>query len=191
MIPGPSDHPAGTGDPQPPAVPALAAAVRGLEWLVRIAIVIAMAMVLIFTVGQVTDRYIVKSSFDAHDQFARIGMVWLTFLGIAVGIRHRINVRIELLSHFASPALRRHVATVLDLVTLVVSVLLVVVGAQLLEIGAFQAIMGTSLNYDTMYGALLVGMSLLALFMVLRFADRFSGGRLKIDPPVADDDYRD
>jgi TRAP-type C4-dicarboxylate transport system permease small subunit len=80
---------------------------------------------------------------------------------------------------------------VLDLVMLVVSVFLVVVGYRLIEIGAFQAIMGTSLNYDTMYAAQLVGMSLLAIFMVIRFADIFCGRRLKIDPPIEDDDHRD
>ncbi len=174
-----------------PASLRLALAVRILDGAAKTVIVIALAMVLVFTVGQVADRYFIKSQFDAHDQFARIGMVWLTFIGIAVGIRNRANVRIELLSHLASLATRRRVAVVLDLVMLVVSVFLVIVGARLMEIGAFQAIMGTPLNYDTMYGALLAGMSLLAVFMLIRFADILSGRRLRIDPPIEDDDHRD
>ena len=178
-------------DEQAPASPKLAVAVRVLDGIVKAGIIVALGMVLVFTVGQVADRYFLKSSFDAHDQFARIGLVWLTFLGIAVGIRNRINVRIELLGHLASLATRRRVAVVLDLVMLVVSVFLVIVGARLMEIGAFQAIMGTPLNYDTMYAALLTGMTLLAIFMVLRFADILSGRRLKIDPPIEDDDHRD
>lgn len=178
-------------DAQASASPGLATAVRILDGIVKAGIVVALGMVLVFTVGQVADRYFLKTSFDAHDQFARIGMVWLTFLGIAVGIRNRINVRIELLGHLASLATRRRVAVVLDLVMLVVSVFLVIVGARLMEIGAFQAIMGTPLNYDTMYAALLAGMALLAIFMVIRFADLLSGRRLKIDPPIEDDDHRD
>jgi TRAP-type transport system small permease protein len=177
--------------PQPPASPALAAVVRWLDGAVKLVLIVAMAMVLVFTVGQVADRYLIKSAFDAHDQFARIGLVWLTFLGIAVGIRNRTNVRIELLAHLASPVTRRNVAIVLDLVVLVVSAFLVLVGARLMEIGAFQAIMGTALNYDTMYGALLAGMALLVVFMLLRFADALSGRRLKVDPPMPDDDHRD
>jgi TRAP-type C4-dicarboxylate transport system permease small subunit len=174
-----------------PASPGLVGAVRFLDRVVKTVLILAMAMVLVFTVGQVADRYFIKSSFDAHDQFARIGLVWLTFIGIAVGIRNRTNVRIELLGHLASVATRRRVAVVLDLVMLVVSVFLVIVGARLMEIGAFQAIMGTPLNYDVMYGALLVGLSLVAVFMVIRFADILSGRRLKIDPPIEDDDHRD
>jgi TRAP-type C4-dicarboxylate transport system permease small subunit len=65
-----------------------------------------MLMVLVFTVGQVFDRHLLKSTFAAHDQFARIGLVWLTFLGIAVGIRDRTNVRIELLNHLAPQHIR-------------------------------------------------------------------------------------
>ena len=183
--------PESTQDGEKPASPGLARAVGILDGVAKIAIVIAMAMVLVFTVGQVADRYFIKSQFDAHDQFARIGMVWLTFIGIAVGIRNRANVRIELLNHLASIATRRRVAVVLDLIMLVVSVFLVIVGARLMEIGAFQAIMGTPLNYDTMYAALLAGLSLLAVFMVIRFADILSGRRLKIDPPIEDDDHRD
>jgi TRAP-type transport system small permease protein len=188
-----SSIPAGAAgeDRQAPASPGLATAVRVLDGVAKAVIVLALVMVLVFTVGQVADRYFIKSRFDAHDQFARIGLVWLTFIGIAVGIRNRTNVRIELLGHLASLVTRRRVAVVLDLVMLVVSVFLVIVGYRLMEIGAFQAIMGTSLNYDTMYAAQLVGMSLLAIFMVIRFADIFSGRRLKIDPPIEDDDHRD
>ena len=167
----------------------LALPVRVLHGAVRAALVVAMLMVLVFTVGQVLDRYLVKSSFDAHDQFARIGLVWLTFLGIAAGIRDRINVRIELLNHLAPAKVRQVMAMVLDLVILSVSVLIVVVGARLLEIGAFQAIMGTRFNYDIMYAALLSGFCVLILFIVLRFANLLSGGRLHLDAPASDHDH--
>jgi len=169
----------------------LAAPVRLLSWLVKTALVIAMLMVLVFTVGQVFDRHLLKSTFAAHDQFARIGLVWLTFLGIAVGIRDRTNVRIELLNHLAPQHIRRFMAIAIDLVILATSILLVIVGVPLLEVGAFQAIMGTTLYYDTMYASLLCGLCLLIIFLVLRFADLLSGGRFNLDSPVHDDDHHD
>jgi TRAP-type C4-dicarboxylate transport system permease small subunit len=185
---GPSERASSEGLAQPARRP-LAAPVRLLDWVVRVAVVIALGMVLVFTVGQVADRYILKSSFSGNDQFARIGLVWLTFLGIAVGIRDRTNIRIELLNHLAPRNVRRALSLVVDIVILVVSILLVIVGVRLLDIGSFHAIMGTDLNYDTMYAALLVGMGLLILFLVLRFANFFCGGRLNIDAPVIDDDH--
>ncbi|APW39314.1 hypothetical protein RD110_20575 [Rhodoferax koreense] len=169
----------------------LAWPVRWLDTLVKAALVLCLLMVLLFTVGQVADRYVLKSSFDAHDQFARLGLVWLTFLGIAVGIRDRTNVRVEVLNHLAPPRVRRAIAIVLDLVILAVSVVLVIVGFRLLEVGAFQAIMGTPLNYDVMYAAALGGLGLLILFLVLRFADLLSGGLLNIDFRVDHDDHHD
>jgi TRAP-type transport system small permease protein len=168
---------------------------RAVVWLDRLAkaaLGLSLVVVLVFTVGQVVDRYLIKSTFDAHDQYARIGLVWLTFIGIAVGIRDRVNVRIELVHHLASPAVRHWVSILLDLVTLGVSILLAVVGFRLLEVGSFQVIMGTPLNYDSMYAALLAGMALLASYLLLRFVDRARRGRTRLDSsPVQSDDSRD
>ena len=165
------------------------APVRWLDGLVGVVLAVAMLGVLVFTVGQVADRYLVKSAFDAHDQYARISLVWLTFIGIAVGIRDRANVRIELVSHLAPPRWRQSIALLLELVTVLVAGLIMVVGWRLLEIGAFQAIIGTSLNYDVMYLGLLSGMGLMVLFLVLRFITRLSRGRLRLDTlPQGHDD---
>jgi len=173
-----------------PAIPALVKAVRAVDVVVSIAVALSLLMVLAFTVGQVVDRYWLKSTFDGHDQYARVGLVWLTFLGIALGIRERINIRIELLAHFGAPGIRRTVSVVLDVVMLVVAIVVVVVGLPLLEVGGYQSIMGTALSRDVMYAAVLVGMGLLILFLILRLADRLSGQRLQVDLPEPSDDHR-
>lgn len=164
----------------PPIAP-VRALHRATAWL----LVATLVAVLGFTVAQVLDRYLVKSAFNAHDQYARLSLVLLTFVGIAAGIRDRVNVRIELIGHLGSPRVRRAASVLLDLATLAMAVLLVVVGWRLLEIGESQPIMGTPLTYRTMYGSLLVGMSLLALFLVLRFVQKLSGGRWRTDVPKA------
>lgn len=179
-------EPAGSDSGRPAVLP-----VRALHRVVRWLLIAALTAVLVFTVGQVVDRYLLKSAFNAHDQYARLGLVLLTFVGIAAGIRDRVNVRIELIGHLASPAVRRRVGWVLDAVTLAMAGLLVVVGQRLLEIGASQPIMGTPFTYQAMYAELMLGMALLVLFLVLRFADRLTGGRARLDvPPPAHDDHR-
>lgn len=158
MIP-PGTGPAGTDGGAPPIAP-VRALHRATAWL----LVAALVAVLGFTVAQVLDRYLVKSAFNAHDQYARVALVLLTFVGIAAeDSRDRANVRIELLAHFASARVRAAASVVLDLATLAMSVLLLVVGWRLLEIGESQPIMGTPLTYRSMYAALLAGMGLLAL----------------------------
>jgi TRAP-type C4-dicarboxylate transport system permease small subunit len=155
---------------------------------VRAAVVVALVGVLVFTVGQVPDRYVFKSSFSAYDQFSRLALVWLTFLGIAIGVRERANIRIELLEHFLPPRLTRALSVLLDLVVLVSAILVVVVGWRLLEVGSYQAIIGTPFTYEIVYGGLLLGMALLALFLVFRVLDVFAGGRLGLDKPASGHD---
>jgi TRAP-type transport system small permease protein len=117
--------------------------VDGLDRVVRMAVVIALVGVLVFTVCQVPDRYLFKSSFSAYDQFSRLALVWLTFLGIAIGIRERANIRIELLEHFLPPRLTRVLSLLLDMMVLLAAILVVVVGWRLLDVGSYQAIIGT------------------------------------------------
>lgn len=155
--------------------------VRILETLVKVLVVLALVVVLTFTVGQVADRYVLTTQFDAHDQIARIGMVWMAFLGFALGVRDRMNIRIEVIQHFLPEKARRVAGVFLDGVMLLVALALLVNGWQLLEVGSFQAIMGTPFYYDVMYGALLAGLVLLVIFLLLRMADTLLGGRLGVD----------
>lgn len=149
--------------------------IRLLSWpvhllagLMRAGVVVAMLLVLASTVGQVIDRQFVKSSFGAYDQYGRLGLVWLTFLGIAVAVRDRANIRIELLDHFIPARARRVKAIVLDAAMASIAVLLVVVGWPLLEVGSFQVIMDTPFDYTEVYAALLLAMAVLAVFVVAR-----------------------
>jgi TRAP-type C4-dicarboxylate transport system permease small subunit len=146
----------------------------------------AMLLVLLSTVGQVTDRHLVKSGFGAFDQYGRLGLVWLTFLGIAVAVRERANIRIDLLDHFLPAHIARGKGVVLDIAMAGLAVLLVVVGWPLLEVGSFQVIMDTPFDYGAVYGALLLGMAVLAFFVVLRLLDALTGGHFGLDaaPPA-------
>ena len=77
----------------------------------------------------------------------------------------------------------------LDLVILAAAGLMIVVGWQLLEVGAYQVLMDTPFTYEVMYGALLLGLALLCVFQVLRLVDGLTGGRFRLDTPVGDDDH--
>lgn len=174
---------------RPEGVRMLTVPVHILETLVKILVVLALTVVLAFTVGQVADRYVLKSQFDAHDQIARIGMVWMAFLGFALGVRSRANIRIEVIQHFLPESVRRVSGVLLDVVMMVIAITLLVNGWQLLEVGSFQAIMGTPFYYDVMYGALLAGLILLVIFLALRIADTLMGGRLGVDAVTDHDDH--
>lgn len=181
MTPGATSgvaHHAAAGGVRPLAWP-----VRALAGLVRAGVGAAMVLVLLSTVGQVFDRHLTKAG-AAFDQYGRLGLVWLTFLGIAVAFRERANIRIDLLDHFLPPRAVRLKGVVLDVAVVAIATVLVVVGWPLLEVGSFQVIMDTPFSYQEVYAALLLGMPVLALFVVARLLDQGAGGRLGLDIPA-------
>jgi len=163
--------------------------IGGIAILVRAGVVLALAAVLILTVLQVLDRHVFKSGGLVFDQYARVGLVWLTFLGIAIGFRDRANIRIDLLDHFLPAKFLDGLRLALDLVVLAVALVLLWAGWPLLEIGAFQVLMDTPLTYEVMYGALLVGLALLCLFLVLRLVDALTGRRFGLDTKATHHDH--
>jgi len=178
------------GSESPPS-PRVAWPARLISRLAAGVLIVAMVGLLGFTVAQVLDRYLLKSSFNAHDQFARLCLVVLTFVGIAIGVRDRVNVRIELIGHLGSARLRKAVEALLDLVMLLVAAFLVGVSYRMLEIGASQPILGTPFTYEAMYLALMSGMGLAVVFLGCRLLARMTSGRLAWDTaPDAVDDHR-
>ena len=162
------------------------APLRLLAGLLRLGVVVALVVILVSTLGQVADRHVIKSGFGAFDQYGRLGLVWLTFLGIAVAVRERANIRIDLLDHVLSARAIRAKAVLLDAAMAAVALGLVAAGWPLLEVGGFQVIMDTPFDYGAVYAALLLGMAVLAVFVLARLLDAATGGRLGLDlPPEA------
>ncbi len=170
----------GGAGPDAPTAPGglLARAARGIAWVCRAMVVLSLFLVFLFTVGQVADRYVLHTSFSAHDQIARLALVWLTFLGFAVGVWERVNIRVEVLDRFLPAPLHRGLALLMDLGMVAVAMLVLVEGWRLLEVGAYQAIMGTPFTYEIVYAGLLVGMAVLVLFLAVRLIGAATGQRL-------------
>lgn len=150
---------------------------RGLDWaigwlerLARIWLVLMVVVVLAFTFGQVLDRYLVSTGFDGFDQLARLGLVWATFIGIALAFRDRRTIRIELFEERLPPWLKRARDLLFELLVLALLVLVHVKGWPVVAVGARQNILGTPFTLAMGYSALLVGTVLYGLFVLLRIA---------------------
>lgn len=148
------------------------------HWLIRInqAIVfVAMLVVLVFTFGQAVDRYALHTSFDAHDQIAKVGLVWLVFAGMAAAYAQRENLRIDLFAKYLPPAVLRWRDAAFELAILAVCVLIHVKAWSVLEVASFQQILGTPLTNAVPYSAILLGTAAIAFTCVLRLADVVTG----------------
>jgi TRAP-type transport system small permease protein len=177
------------GGPQPPRG-SIAHVVRFVAWICRTIVVLALLLIFLFTVGQVADRYVLGTNFDAYDQISRLGLVWLTFVGFAVGVWERVNIRIELLDRFLTAGVQHAITLVLDIGMAGVAILVLVEGWRLLEIGAYQAIMGTPFTYEIVYAGLLVGMGVLIFFLAVRLLEAVRGARLDPEAEGPRHDHR-
>jgi len=135
----------------------------------------AMLVVLVFTFGQAVDRYALHTAFDAHDQIAKVGLVWLVFAGMAVAYTQRENLRIDLIAKYLPPAVVRWRDAAFEVAILGVCLLVNFKAWSVLEVAAFQQIMGTPLTNAVPYSAILLGTAAIAFTCVLRLVDALAG----------------
>lgn len=156
---------------------------RALRWLDRLlawfVAVLVVGLVTIVT-SQLVDRHFIDIPIQAPDQYARIGLVWLTFLGFALAIRGNVAVRVDIIDHFLPPAARRWVGIASDAVLLVMLGVLAVKGWAVYEVGAGQLILGTPFTTGLPNMALVVGVALMIVYVAVRLVARCRG----IEPQV-------
>lgn len=141
-----------------------------LDRACNIVIIVMLAAVLFFTIGQVVDRHFIRGAiyFQAYDQLARLALVWLTFVGIAVCFRDGTNIRVDLFEALFPGPLRIWRNVGMDAAVIVLSLYLNYKGWRLIEVGAYQAILGTPFTYVLAYAALLAGTALVSIFLAAR-----------------------
>jgi len=148
---------------------------QGLALLGAIAVVIALLIILVFTVAQVVDRYGLHVDFNAWDQIAQLALVWLTFLGVALAIRDGVNIRVDLIDAWLSSRMVRFRNVATDLLAIALLTVVQVKIWRLVEIGGGQVIMGTPFTLSATFMALAVGsglaIALLSLRLIIQFAE--------------------
>ncbi len=159
---------------------ALRAVERALEWLIAILV----AALLLIVASTFIDRHFVTLPMAAPDAYARIILVWLTFIGFALAVKGGLNIRVDLIDSRLPAKARRVLEYVFDLVMLGLTVILGVNGWRLVVIGHDQERLGTGMSEAWPSAALFVSCILLVLFLVLRMALRFSGRELPRHTPL-------
>ena len=153
---------------------------RVLEWLVAVLV----AALLLIVTSTFIDRHFITLPMAAPDAYARVILVWLTFIGFALAVKGGINIRVDLIDARLPPKVRRVLDYVFDLIMLGLTVMLGVNGWRLVVIGRDQERLGTGMSEAWPSAALFVSCILLVLFLVLRIALRFSGRELPRHIPL-------
>ncbi len=153
---------------------------RALEWLVAVLV----AALLLIVASTFVDRHFVTLPMAAPDAYARVILVWLTFIGFALAVKGGLNIRVDLIDARLPAKARRALDYVFDATMLGLTVILGVNGWRLVVIGQDQERLGTGISEAWPSAALFVACILLALFLVLRIALRFSGRELPRHVPL-------
>ncbi len=153
---------------------------RALEWLVAALV----AGLLLIVASTFIDRHFITLPMAAPDAYARVMLVWLTFIGFALAVKGGLNIRVDLIDARLPVKARRVLDYVFDVIMLGLTVILGVNGWRLVVIGQDQERLGTGMSEAWPSAALFVSCILLVLFLVLRIALRFSGRELPRHMPL-------
>ncbi|MDB5859917.1 MAG: tripartite ATP-independent periplasmic transporter, DctQ component family protein 11 [Ramlibacter sp.] len=141
---------------------------RLLTWVNGALLSVGMVALVFFSFAQAVDRYTIKTKFDAHDQLARVGLVWVVFCGMALGYAARENLRIDLLARRMPLPLLRAREALFEFVVFAVCVLLHWKAWAVIEVAGMQPIMGTPFTNALPHSAILLGTLSIAFTCLLR-----------------------
>lgn len=147
---------------------------RVVEWALA-GFMVALLLVILL---QFVDRHFFDTGIAAPDQYARLALVWITFLGFAIAVRGLVNIRVDLIdSHL--PARVRHVLELFfDAMLLVLLGVLLPGSWRLIEIGRDQERLGTIFTEAVPAAGIFAGCLLMFIYVAARLGVRLCGGEL-------------
>ena len=146
-----------------------------LEWLV----VLLMASLVVIVALQFVDRHFIDTGIAAPDQYARVALVWLTFIGFAVGVRAAVNIRVDLIDAHLPARIRSILEMLFDVLLIVLLIVLIPGSWRLIEIGKDQDLLGTVFTAAVPAAGILISCVLMLLFVGLRLMFRLLGRELQ------------
>jgi TRAP-type C4-dicarboxylate transport system permease small subunit len=144
---------------------------RALKWY----LVFLMAMLVGLTFGQVFSRYVMQSSWAGTEEWSRLVLVWITFMGTAVAVRRNKLIRIEAIEELFPPKVKVLLSAAFDLVLLSLCLVIAFKGWEAAEITTSQSVAGTPFSYAWFVSAAVVGSALISVYLSLRLIGQFLG----------------
>ena len=156
---------------------------RLLDALIQWIVVALMVSLVVIVALQFIDRHFIDTGIAAPDQYARVALVWLTFVGFAIAVRAALNVRVDLIDAHLPAKLRYALELVFDALMLLLLVVLLPGSWRLIEIGADQLLLGTFLTAAVPAAGVFIACVLMLVYVGLRLTARLLGS----EPPQAQD----
>jgi len=154
-----------------------------------IVFLLAAAFLVIF--AQVLLRYVFAMGFPWTEELARFSIIWLSFLGASVAIRHRKHLCIDVIEARLSKKPRMALNVLTDLLLISFFIIMIVIGYQYAFANRSNISAGLRISMAYVYIALIVGMALCVLYAIELVWKRLATGEVHPYGPVVKQDKTD
>jgi TRAP-type C4-dicarboxylate transport system permease small subunit len=142
--------------------------------LLRGSVGLLIACLFALVVTQVVDRHFARIwHADSPEEYVKVGIVWLTFIGLAAALADGETVRVEALRNALPPALRRLLDALFDLAVMAVLCVTLWYGWRVFQVGQYQSILGTEFSLAVPVAGLLLGFAACVLVVSARVVRAF------------------
>lgn len=124
--------------------------------------------------SQTADRYVTLWS-DSPEEWVKIGLCWLCFLGFALALKDGTEIRVDLADRILPATARRWIYGVFDVALLVLVGVVTYKSWIVFDVSGSQLITGTDLTAAWPAGAMLAGFLLMFFVIAWRLTRRLRG----------------
>jgi TRAP-type C4-dicarboxylate transport system permease small subunit len=136
------------------------------DWL---CVVLLVGILTVMALG-VFCRYVLNDSLSWTEEISRYGLVYITYLGCATGIRRQSHIRIDVIERVLPARLKRPLALLVDLLTCAFLATMLVLTFRIIGILWASRSTAVQIPMGWVYGALLAGFALSLVRLGLRHA---------------------
>jgi TRAP-type C4-dicarboxylate transport system permease small subunit len=144
---------------------------HGLSLIPRIAALILMLILLVDMMLGVFFRYVVGRALSWSEEVGTLSLVWLTFIGGAIGVNRGAHFAIHLAIDRLSPSGQKAAHIFVDLLVAFLGIVLTYGGWRLMESNATSETPSLGLSLSVMYAPAFVGGLLIIVYAIAHIRD--------------------
>lgn len=123
-------------------------------------VIALVAIIAIVLIAAVVYRYGLNSALSWAEEFSKYLMVWLTFLGTPIALRHFGHINIDLLVKVLPPRLQQMMYLIVSIIICFTMSIVFLKGVSFAELGARQVASSFNISMFYMYVAVPIGSAL-------------------------------
>lgn len=139
-----------------------------IDRIVAAAVVALFAAMIAIGAAQVANRFFLGLSLSWAEEAQRYAHIWLVFLTIPVVYRLGAHIGVDLILNLAPHAVRKSAVAAIDGLWLAMGLIIVALGAQVMQVARMQTTPGLGLRMDAVYLGILLGGAYMALTALRR-----------------------